>query len=169
MPPRHVDAITKLRNLIESLGAYVKIVIVSHTHGSVVNEQDLVTAVQYSRLLVDCVFITTERTGVLGKFSTLKSVTDGQIIISDDHPGILAEFQENSQISIQVRKPRQPQVLGWEFSTVHPFPPLSAVVSFSVFTSHLNFNSSWPLGVWLLRRHPNSTVSGFVSFEIDSR
>ena len=106
-----------MRNLIDSLGAYVKIVIVSHTHGSVVNEQDLVTAVQYSRLLVDCVFITTERTGVLGKFSTLKSVTDGQIIISDDHPGILAEFQENSQISIQVRKPRQPQVLGWEFST----------------------------------------------------
>ena len=85
-----------MRNLIDSLGAYVKIVIVSHTHGSVVNEQDLVTAVQYSQLPVGSVFITTTRTGVLGKLSTLKSVTDGQIIISDDHPGILAEFQDSS-------------------------------------------------------------------------
>ena len=108
--------ITRLRNLIESLGAYVKILIVSHIHESVVNEQNLVTAVQHSRLPVDCVFITTERTGELGKLRTLKSVTDGQIIISDDHPGILAEFQESSQIALQARKPRQPQVLGWEFS-----------------------------------------------------
>ena len=110
--------------MIESLGAFVKLVIVSHIHDSVVNEQNLVTAVQYSQLPVGSVFITTTRTGVLGKLSTLKSVTDGQIIISDDHPGILAEFQENSQISIQVRKPRQPQVLGWEFSTWSVSEPL---------------------------------------------
>ena len=116
MPPRHVDAITKLRNLIESLGAYVKIVIVSHIHDSVVNEQNLVTAVRYSRLSVDCVFITTERTGELGKLRALKSVIDGQIIISHYYPGILVEFQESYQIALQVHKPGQRQVLGWEFS-----------------------------------------------------
>jgi predicted TIM-barrel enzyme len=88
-----------LRNLIESLGAYVKILIVSHIHESVVNEQNLVTAVQHSRLPVDCVFITTERTGELGKLRTLKSVTDGQIIISDYYPEILAEFQDTTWIS----------------------------------------------------------------------
>ena len=82
--------------MIESLGAFVKLVIVSHIHDSVVNEQNLVTAVQYSQLPVGSVFITITRTGVLGKLSTLKSVTDGQIIISDDHPGILAEFQDSS-------------------------------------------------------------------------
>ena len=88
-----------MHNLIESLGAYVKIVIVSHIHGSVVNEQNLVTAVQYSRLSVDCVLITTERTGELGKLRTLKSVTDGQIIISDYYPEILAELQDTTWIS----------------------------------------------------------------------
>ena len=46
LPPRHVGTIRRLRNLIESLGAFVKIVIVSHIHDSVVNKQNLVTAVQ---------------------------------------------------------------------------------------------------------------------------
>ena len=91
--------------------------IVSHIHDSVVNEQSLVTAVRYSRLSVDCVFITTERTGELGKLRTLKSVIDGQIIISHYYPGILVEFQESYQIALQVHKPGQRQVLGWEFST----------------------------------------------------
>jgi hypothetical protein len=57
------------------------------------------TALSTSRLSVDCVFITTERTGELGKLRTLKSVTDGQIIISDYYPEILAEFQDTTWIS----------------------------------------------------------------------
>lgn len=54
LPARHVETITRLHNLIERLGAHVKILIVSHIHGSVVNEQNLVTTVQYSQLPVDC-------------------------------------------------------------------------------------------------------------------
>jgi hypothetical protein len=35
------------------------------------------------------------------------------------------------------------------------------------FTSHLHFNSSWPLGVWLLRRHPNDLhLLGLTSVEV---
>jgi hypothetical protein len=114
--PRHVEAITGLRNLIDSLGAYVKIVIVNHIHDSVVNEQNLVTAAQRSRLSVDCVFITTKRTGELGRLRILKSVTAAR----SSSQTITQGFWQSSRRAIKLLfkcASLDNIKLNWEFST----------------------------------------------------
>ena len=66
----HVLAGLRLRQESERLGpsCRVKIIVLSHIHDSVVNERNLITAVQQSALSVDWVIVTLERTGPDGKY-----------------------------------------------------------------------------------------------------
>ena len=123
LPAGHVAAVRRLRREIEEVGlrCRVKIIVLSHIHDSVVNERNLITAVQQSSLSVDCVIITRERTGPGGKFEVLRSLTRGQAVILDDNVEVLREFSAASLIAIQIRKPRVGAIFdeeqrSWSFS-----------------------------------------------------
>ena len=115
-PAGHVAAVRRLRQEIEELGLHcrVKVIVLSHIHDSVVNERNLITAVQQSSLSVDCVIVTRERTGPGGKFEVLRSLTRGQAVILDGNTEVLREFSEASLIAIQIRKPRVAAIFGEE-------------------------------------------------------
>ena len=65
LPAGHIAAVRRLRREIEEVGlrCRVKVIVLSHIHDSVVNERNLITAVQQSSLSVGFVIVTRERTG----------------------------------------------------------------------------------------------------------
>ena len=114
LPHLHLQAVVRLRALIEQLGVHFKIVLVSHIESSDKNERNLVTAVQRSLLPVDLVIVTRARTGTFGKLNALRALTSGQIFFADDNQSILEEFRSASHIPFQIRKPGQRAVLDWD-------------------------------------------------------
>ena len=118
LPAGHVAAVRRLRKEMVGLRCRVKakVIVLSHIHDSVVNERNLITAVQQSSLSVDCVIVTRERTGPGGKFEVLRSLTRGQAVILGDNIEVLQEFSEASLIAVQLRKPRVAAIFGEEQS-----------------------------------------------------
>ena len=112
LPHLRVQAIKRLRQVIEESDVYCKIVIVSHIEESSRNESTLVTTAKRSLLPVDLSIVARKR---IGELAALRSLTSGKIFFANDNPEELEEFKKAKRIPFQFRKPRQPAVLDWEY------------------------------------------------------